>query len=323
MVQISRGFGVPTMWSVEEPDRCIKYLDRYVLEGRIIMVEKRPVSIGVFHEGLPKILTSCQCLYEKSRLQQFNGALSIELTNNNPNMRIIHRKFALILGKWVSEKEAVMLYLLQQNWWKKSKSLIQSVQMLNTIFGLAAHITEVIPYANKLVQFFQRKAWEESYGESLLQIQLLTALKNFMAALGYQSPICYNLLMPILPSVLNDNSPDELLEDSLQAMGSYSFSCHLNRSSAVGLFPMFDGILERSFDHLELAASIIEGYIVLGEFEFSNMHAPTLARVLDLVVGNVNNKGLLSILPLVDVIVHVVNSRSSYETKAVNGRMIE
>ncbi|KAL6520753.1 hypothetical protein OROHE_016934 [Orobanche hederae] len=73
MVQISRVFGFPTMWSVEEPDRCIKYLDRYVLEGRIIMVEKA------------------------------NGALSIELTNNNPNMRIIHRKVALILGQWVSE----------------------------------------------------------------------------------------------------------------------------------------------------------------------------------------------------------------------------
>ncbi|KAL6565502.1 hypothetical protein OROHE_004557 [Orobanche hederae] len=75
MVQISRGFGFPTMWSVEEPDRCIKYLDRYVLEGRIIMVEKG----------------------------QSNGALSIELTTNNPNMRIIHMKVALILGQWVSE----------------------------------------------------------------------------------------------------------------------------------------------------------------------------------------------------------------------------
>ncbi|KAL6579097.1 hypothetical protein OROMI_009313 [Orobanche minor] len=111
-------------------------------------------------------------------------------------------------------------------------------------------------------------------------------------------------MMPILPSVLNANSPDELLEDSLQvSMGSYSFSCHLNRSSAIGFFPCLMEIMEKSFDHLELAASIIEGYIVLGVFEFFNMHTPTLARVLYLVVGNVNNKGLLSVLPLVDVIV--------------------
>lgn len=36
----SRGFGFVTMASVEEADRCIKYLDRSVLEGRVITVEK-------------------------------------------------------------------------------------------------------------------------------------------------------------------------------------------------------------------------------------------------------------------------------------------
>ena len=59
------------------------------------------------------------------------------------------------------------------------------------------------------------KAWEESSGESLLQIQLLAALKNFVIALGYQSPICYNMLVPILRRGIDVNSPDELLEDSM------------------------------------------------------------------------------------------------------------
>ena len=36
----SRGFGFVTMSSVKEADRCIKYLDRTVLDGRVIMVEK-------------------------------------------------------------------------------------------------------------------------------------------------------------------------------------------------------------------------------------------------------------------------------------------
>ncbi|KAL6508046.1 hypothetical protein OROGR_024241 [Orobanche gracilis] len=279
----------------------------------------------------------------------FNGALSIELTNNHPNTRIIHRKVALILGQWVSEIKddtkrpvyCALIKLLQEKdlcvrlaasrslyfhiedanfseqdfsdllpiCWESCFKLVEEVQefdskvqVLNTISGLVAHITEVIPYANKLVQFFQ-KAWEESYGESLLQIQLLTTLKNFVAALGYQSPICYNLLMPILQSVLNANSPDELLEDSLQLWEVTLSHATSIAPQLLGYFPCLMEILERSFGHLELAASIIEGYIVLGEFEFFNMHAPTLARVLDLVVGNVNDRGLHSILPLVDIIV--------------------
>lgn len=36
----SRGFGFVTMASVEEADRCIKYLDRSMLEDRVITVEK-------------------------------------------------------------------------------------------------------------------------------------------------------------------------------------------------------------------------------------------------------------------------------------------
>lgn len=65
--------------------------------------------------------------------------------------------------------------------------------------------------------FIHMKVWEESSGESLLQMQLLIALKNFVVALGYQSPICYNILLPILQRGIDVNGPDELnlMEDSM------------------------------------------------------------------------------------------------------------
>lgn len=64
---------------------------------------------------------------------------------------------------------------------------------------------------------FFAKVWEESSGECLLQIQLLVALRNFVVALGYQSPICYDILLPILQKGIDIDSPDELnlLEDSM------------------------------------------------------------------------------------------------------------
>jgi transformer-2 protein len=36
----TRGFGFVTMSTVEEADRCVKHLDRSVLEDRVITVEK-------------------------------------------------------------------------------------------------------------------------------------------------------------------------------------------------------------------------------------------------------------------------------------------
>lgn len=38
--RISRGFAFVTMDSVEDADRCVKYLNQSILEGRYITVEK-------------------------------------------------------------------------------------------------------------------------------------------------------------------------------------------------------------------------------------------------------------------------------------------
>ncbi|OUZ99130.1 Importin-beta [Macleaya cordata] len=281
----------------------------------------------------------------------FNGAFSLELTNNHPNMRIIRRKVALILGQWVSEIKddtkrpvyCALIRLLQDKdlavrlaacrslnfliedanfseqdftdllptCWGLCFNLIDEVQefdskvqVLNLISVLIAHVNGIIPFANKLVEFFQ-KVWEESTGESLLQIQLLVALRNFVGALAYQSPICYNMLLPILQKGIDINSPDELnlLEDSVLLWEATLSNAPSMVPQLLGFFPYLVDIMERSFDHLQVAVSIIEGYIILGGTEFLNMHASTVAKLLDAIVGNVNDRGLLSTLPVIEILI--------------------
>ena len=57
----SRGFGFVTMATLKEAQRCIKYLDRSVLEGRVITVEKvlshDCYSLIFFH--FPSICCGC------------------------------------------------------------------------------------------------------------------------------------------------------------------------------------------------------------------------------------------------------------------------
>lgn len=281
----------------------------------------------------------------------FNGALSLELSNDHPNMRIIHRKVALILGQWVSEikddtKRSVycaLIRLLQEKdlsvrlaacrslcfhiedanfseqgftdllpiCWDLCFKLIEEVQefdskvqVLNLISTLIGRGNEVITFADKLVQFFQ-KVWEESSGESLLQIQLLIALRSFVTALGYQSPICYNLVLPILQKGIDINSPDELnlLEDSLQLWEAILSNAPSMVPQLLAYFPCLVEVIERSFDHLQVAVHITEGYIILGGTEFLSMHASSVAKLLDLIVGNVNDRGLLSTLPAIDILI--------------------
>ncbi|XP_020409757.1 importin-11 isoform X1 [Prunus persica] len=281
----------------------------------------------------------------------FNGALSLELSNDHPNMRIIHRKVALILGQWVSEiKEdtkrpvyCALIRLLQDKdlsvrlaacrslclhiedasfserefidllpiCWESCFKLIEEVQefdskvqILNLISILIGHMSEVMPFANKLILFFQ-KVWEESSGECLLQIQLLVALRNFVVALGYQSPICYDILLPILQKGIDIDSPDELnlLEDSMLLWEATLSHAPSMVPQLLAYFPCVVKIMERSFDHLQIAVSITEDYIILGGSEFLSIHASSVAQILDLVVGNVNDRGLLSTLPVIDILI--------------------
>ncbi|XP_043724537.1 importin-11 [Telopea speciosissima] len=281
----------------------------------------------------------------------FNGALSLELTNDHPNMRIIHRKVALILGQWVSEikddtKRSVycaLIKLLQdkdlavrlaacrslsfliedanfseQNFtdllptcWDLCFKLVEEVQefdskvqVLNLISVLITHVSGVIPFANKLVELFQ-KVWDESTGESLLQIQLLITLRNFMVALGHQSPICYNMLLPILQRGIDINSPDELnlLEDSVLLWEATLSQAPSLVPQLLGFFPYLVEIMERSFDHLQVAVSIMESYIILGGAEFLNIHASSVAKLFELILENVNDRGLLSTLPIIELLI--------------------
>ncbi|XP_022767781.1 importin-11-like isoform X2 [Durio zibethinus] len=251
----------------------------------------------------------------------FNGALSLELSNDHPNMRIIHRKVALILGQWVSEikndtKRAVYCALIR---------LLQDKDLsvrLAACRSLCLHIedanfsekdfSDLLPVCwdscfklVKEVQEFDSKVWEESSGESLLQIQLLIALQNFVVALGYQSPSCYGILLPILQKGIDVNGPDELnlLEDSMLLWEATLSHAPAMVQQLLAYFPCLVEILERNFDQLQVAVDIAEDYIILGGREFLSMHASNVAKLLDLIVGNVNDRGLLSTLPVIEILV--------------------
>lgn len=56
---------------------------------------------------------------------------------------------------------------------------------------------------------------------------------------------------------------------------------------------------------MQVAVEIIEDYIILGGSEFLSRHASSVAKLLDMIVGNVNDRGLLSVLPVIDILVQV------------------
>ncbi|KAE8711650.1 ARM repeat superfamily protein isoform 2 [Hibiscus syriacus] len=150
----------------------------------------------------------------------------------------------------------------------------KSLFVFPSVHALVYATVEVIPYANNLMQFFQR------------------LLCNAPAHSSKGVDI---------------NGPDELnlLEGSMLLWEATLSHAPAMVPQLLAYFPCLVEVLERNFDQLQVAVDITEGYIILGGREFLSMHASSVVKLLDLIVGNVNDRGLLSTLPVIDILIRI------------------
>nr|BAC75567.1 putative Ran binding protein 11-like [Oryza sativa Japonica Group] len=267
--------------------------------------------------------------YELSNYLSFNewfhGSLSIEISNGHPNMRIIRRKIALLLGQWISEIKGdtrklvyhALVGLLQDNdiavrlaacsslcylFQESSFSELDLFECLPTCWTMCFKLTEDVQEFDSKVQVLNFiSVLLEHAGDKV--IPFASQLSHFFQ----KSPLSYHMLIPILQSGINVDSPDalNLLEDSVLLWETTLLNAPSIVSQLLDLFPYLVGIVTRSFDHLEVTINIIEDYIIFGGSEFLKRHGASLANILDTIVGNVNDKGLLTALPIIDLLIQV------------------
>eukprot|EP00850_Spirogloea_muscicola_P009002 SM000049S16773 [mRNA] locus=s49:579453:591318:+ [translate_table: standard] len=177
------------------------------------------------------------------------------------------------------------------------------------IFNLVSLIIErlgdkIVPCAEQIMAFLPQ-VWQESEGQSLLRIQVMLALQRLVGALGNQCTITYLLLFPILHHSTDITLPDELnlLEDGMQLWLVTLRNAPTMVPQILSLFSHLVPVMERNFDHLQVAMKITESYILLGGADFLHHHAASVVSILELVIGNVKEKGSLVTLPVVDVLI--------------------
>eukprot|EP00850_Spirogloea_muscicola_P008802 SM000048S16514 [mRNA] locus=s48:162009:170563:+ [translate_table: standard] len=177
------------------------------------------------------------------------------------------------------------------------------------IFNLVSLIIErlgdkIVPCAEHIMAFLPQ-VWQESEGQSLLRIQVMLALQRLIGALGNQCTITYPLLFPILHHSTDITLPDELnlLEDGMQLWLVTLRNAPTMVPQILSLFSHLVPVMERNFDHLQVAMKIMESYIVLGGADFLHHHAAGVVSILELVIGNVKEKGSLVTLPVIDVLI--------------------
>lgn len=188
---------------------------------------------------------------------------------------------------------------------ERAQEFESKLQIFNLVVLIIDRLGEkIVPCVEKILAFLPR-VWQDSEGQSLLQIQVMLALQRLLVALGPRSPICYEILFPILQYSSDVNQPDELnmLEDGMQLWQTTLKTAPVMVPQLMNLFPHLVAVMERSFDHLQAAMIIIESYILLGGADFLRLHANGVTKIFDIVVGNVKERGMLCTLPVIDLLI--------------------
>lgn len=162
----------------------------------------------------------------------------------------------------------------------------------------------ILPCTESLITFLPQ-VWRGSEGQSLLRIQVMVALQRLISALGPQSPVCYEFFFPILDYSTNINQPDELnmLEDGLQLWQTTLKNAPTITPQLLALFPHLVPVMDRNSEHLQITMKIIESYVLLAGAAFLQLHSTSVVHILNNVIGNVKEKGMMCTLAIVEMLI--------------------
>ncbi|KAK9787255.1 hypothetical protein WJX73_002919 [Symbiochloris irregularis] len=198
------------------------------------------------------------------------------------------------------------------------------MQVFNLINAIIDRLGDSIrPFAQGLMALLP-SAWEAAEGHSLLRMQILVSLQRLVHALGTDSWACYPLLMQLLPHCTDINQPDELnlLEDGLQLWAVALCNAPRPEPQLLNLFPNLVAILQRSTEMVQPAMQITTSCILLGGASFLQVHGQALATMLAGLIGNVKDRGMLLLIPVMELVLQVAPEQGPMLLRAPLQRLL-
>lgn len=154
--------------------------------------------------------------------------------------------------------------------------------------------------------------WKAAEGQSLLRIQVLVALQRLVVLLGPESSMTHSLVIPLLQQYLSSSSISINSTDDDEAMNLREDVLHLwlialrcAADPVPGLltepFPYLVNMLQ-STEYVSLGMRITFSAVLLGNGPFLETCGQGLVQMLTTLITIVNEKGVATILPVIDVV---------------------
>ncbi|CAI2186080.1 9163_t:CDS:10, partial [Funneliformis geosporum] len=251
--------------------------------------------------------------------------LLIEAANNDPSFKIIRRRIAWVIGRWVCVKLSkenrprvydVMSYLinpeedlvvrmtaainLRNEWDFDSDGFVLYLDRAITL--LTRLIGEIAPFSEKITNLLPT-LWQVAQNEYLFKPAILVILTKLVQALWEQSISLHEFIIPIIQYSVSTNTEEHvyLLEDGLDlwlAILENTVEC---TPSLFNLVPMAIGLLEFGSDTLKKVLWIIESYILLVPEMIVQSYAIPIMSAFTQLLGDLKPEACRAIIHVIDI----------------------
>eukprot|EP00879_Flechtneria_rotunda_P025885 GHRR01027540.1.p1 GENE.GHRR01027540.1~~GHRR01027540.1.p1 ORF type:complete len:987 (+),score=414.93 GHRR01027540.1:174-3134(+) len=233
-------------------------------------------------------------------------------------MRIIVDDFGFESEGFVEVLPAVMQALT---------GMLATSQELDTqtqVFGLMNLIIDrlgpdIKPHVGTVMPLLPQ-TWLAAADQSLLRIQALCCLSLLVNVLGPDSPALYPVLLPMLRESLHpDSHQPELLEDGLAcwlvALRNAPGAAGDPQGPAIALLeltPALVSCLALSTEHIAMGMQLFTSLLLLGGAPFLATYGSQLMSACTAYVGEVVERGLLLMLPPVDLLLVAAPEQAAF-----------
>ncbi|CAG8655095.1 235_t:CDS:10, partial [Cetraspora pellucida] len=215
--------------------------------------------------------------------------LLIEVANNNPNFKIIRRRIAWVIGRWVCVKVS------KEN---RPKIYDAMTYLINPEEDLI-----IAPFAEKITNLLP-PLWQAAHDEHLFKPAILLILTKLVQALRVESVNLHEFIIPIIQYSV-DPSTDEyvyLLEEALDlwlAVLENSMEC---TPLMFSLVPAVIGLMEYGTENFKKVLRILESYIVLVPEMITQSYCHPIMDVFTRLLGDLNSEACRAIIQVIDII---------------------
>ncbi|CAG8494007.1 26063_t:CDS:10, partial [Racocetra persica] len=275
--------------------------------------------------------------------------LLIEVANNNPNFKIIRRRIAWVIGRWVCVKVSkenrpkvydAMTYLINPEedligfvpYLDRAVTLLtrligdveqfeSRMRILNCLSLIVERMEELIaPFAEKITNLLP-PLWQAAHDEHLFKPAILLILTKLVQALRVESVNLHEFIIPIIQYSV-DPSTDEyvyLLEEALDlwlAILENSMEC---TPLMFSLVPAVIGLIEYGTENFKKVLKILESYIVLVPEMIAQSYCHPIMDAFTRLLGDLNSEACRAIIQVIDIMLQTCPFQTLSETMIITG----